>query len=337
VDRIATVAIDHEVTVSVGECMLPLDAVPRAWFYVTKGLEQLGQREVVMVLRIGAGDRAADYHDDPIRFLSTLHHLLGGGQATFDADYTFNVAPGTGFAGGEVGGFTLTEMPDWTSLPWVNPHDYQREPLVVMALPTAEMRVLTRFGAPRLLTLLGLRTRTYPHPWWFDASRAPVADYDAYAQATIAAGAPMMSLPVIEVVRNDRQFQVMYEAVGGPWLHNTLSNAPSVGCLVPRIAQSAQALSVWQPGQQGPAAIGPDGSDDHHLSPSALTIGLNFLMFVHGDVDRQARAVEDGLAVTMTERDWRQLLKSLAAAEPFTWKPGRDGTEVRFQPMPAGF
>jgi len=342
-DPIATVnVIPDAMIATVDECVLPIpgargEPLPRAWVYTSEGFESMDQREFILVLRMRSGDDSVRYAEEPLSVLYALHGWVSEGKR-FDAGACMTLGEPADFGGAAVGGFAFVDVPDWTQFPWIDPDDYEHEPLLVLPLPVAEIQAAYRFGLARVLALLGAQTRSYPHPWWFDRDRAPVLHFDAYRESTILAGAPALSMPYIEVVQDRLRFQVLYDAVDGEWLHDTLADAPEAACLLPRVARSAQALYFWQPGQSGPAAIEPaDGQGgDREAGYGTGTYGLNFLMLGHGDVKPMLRQVEDGLAMTMPEPVWRQLLSHLAAAEPFTWRGPEGSAEVVFSPQPQG-
>jgi hypothetical protein len=74
--------------------------------------------------------------------------------------------------------------------------------------------------------------------------------------------------------------------------------------LLTDLEQSADGCLVWEPGQVGPAAITPPGSQ-------GLRLGGCFVLFVPGQMVDEGRILEDGFAVTLTTPSWEAVRRAL--------------------------
>jgi hypothetical protein len=295
---------------------VPLVALPdaRAWSLITRGLESVGQRELMIIIRRCRGEsRPPDF---PFILFRTLHRLAANGSTVGEGGHTRLAAPVGG--GPPIEGFVYEE-PGGRWWQEMLPDDHSRPPLLVIPLLTGEIDAALSFGHARVLALLGRQARYYPYPEWFDPARAPVLDIAAYRSKTLLKNFPVLHVPYIQVVRYGLRLEITLPRQKCAALLGSVRELPDAVALLPGFARNVLSTMVWRPGQTQPEAIwasthAPEATPRHDAG-----IGVNFLAIIHGDIDPTVVLREDGYALMLSERLWNQFLAALEEGRSLVW------------------
>jgi hypothetical protein len=137
------------------------------WTYVSQGLADVGQKEVVFTIKRRASESQRDYPREPLEWFQILHPLAREGQivdcfhqTTFSRD---------GFLGRSDIRAILYYPP--TGLSTVPPEYLPKERLHAIALTVSEVEVMERCGLMRVISSLGFSERYFPVTPWIDRDR----------------------------------------------------------------------------------------------------------------------------------------------------------------------
>ena len=331
IDRLQLIA--DELSATVDECVIKVVAGPsraerahaRVWVFASIGLERVGQRE--MVLAMLQGDHR-EYPAFPFWLFVEAYRYAAAGTVVEAGGRTILTSPDPN-VGLPIAGFLYDDHPSVRgNLPEIDTSGWVESPLIVVALLDDEIRAAELFGPARVLSLLGVRARAYPYPWWYDARREPVLDFGAYLEASILARVARLHAPYLEVTRAGVHLELVLPLEERERLYDDLQAAPSLVALLPRISTTADKTYIWQPGQQGSVATW-DASEDirPRLVGDHSPVSGNFLVIGHDRVTPTAGPLEDGFGITVPDRLWEQLLASIKAGRPFRWDAGGEAVQ----------
>jgi hypothetical protein len=140
------------------------------WTYISQGLSQLGQKEVLFTVRRRvATEPEGDYHPEPLHWFKFLHSLAQEGRIVGDFQQTIFQST------------TFLDRLDFTMILYCPPTPVSNVPtsylpeerLHAIPLTAAEAEVASRYGYMRALAHLGISERFFPFPPWIDRDRAP--------------------------------------------------------------------------------------------------------------------------------------------------------------------
>jgi hypothetical protein len=209
-----------------------LEAVPgaRAWLFVTRGLEFVGQREMLMVVRRHAAEsRPAHF---PFLLFRTMYRLAADGALMNEGGHTKLAEPVAG--GPPIEGFLYKGDP--TGWHYLVTGERSQPPLLIIPLLTGEIDAALSFGHARVLALLGQQARYYPYPWWFDPARAPVLDIATYRRGTILNQVSALHVPYLQVAQYGVRLEITLPRKECAHLHQDIRSAPEVFTLLPGFA-----------------------------------------------------------------------------------------------------
>jgi hypothetical protein len=148
------------------------------WTYVTDGLRERGQKEVVITLSREEDENASDFPRAPLKFFSHLYEFSEGGESVDVGDVT--QFEGDGFMGRAGIVYAEPESLYGLELPSFS--------LAAVLLTEDELQAVHAFGATRVLALLGKAARHYPYPAWSDRSRPGCLVWEpGHLEPTVAA------------------------------------------------------------------------------------------------------------------------------------------------------
>jgi len=295
------------------------------WIFISRGLERVGQQELFFTIQADGAGSLPHAAQTPLKLFRTVFELAAAGTTVSSGGRTV------------LGGGQGVELDRRTTgfIYWDHPvppirlpvEGLRQNPLVVIPLLDGETETAEQFGQSRVLALLGKQARYHPYPWWFDGRREPVADARAHQQSSILNRWPRMATPYVEVALCGARLDILVHAEDHLTLYRELTKAPDVIALLTGPSRWAKKTFVWQPGQTGTEAIwGNDMASGQLVQPTDPMAG-NFLSIAHGKVDVIAAQREDGFAVLLPKKLWKQFLGALKRCRPFTWDV--PGTEIR--------
>jgi hypothetical protein len=298
--------------VDVNDVELPPPLNARAWLLATRGLVAVGQQEMLLAVRRRPGDtRPPEF---PFVLFRTVHQLAASGATVKTGGFTQlcePIAPRSSIAGFcyQASSYHLSEAAGIT--------DPGVEPLLAVPLLTGEIDVAVRFGASRVLALLGAEYRYFPYPWWFDPGRGPVVDAAQYFNATRLRHTAIVHVPELEVTQFGTRLEIALPLSRCGWLHQLVEGVAEPLSLLCALNRDSPTRLVWRPGQDRPVAIYSPSSD---AIPGDHPISGNFCMFLHGDLDPGVQPVEDGFAIMLSEEQWAATLVAMKNGQPLRWE-----------------
>jgi len=296
------------------------------WTYLTDGLFTHKQKEIMFTLR---GDFEQRPEDDP-RQLFTLFgdffrfaeqgRLVDVGDCTLFAD--------EGFCGRrDFRGIGYIEP---VSLPGVETGE---SPLLAgIMLKNDEAMIAGRLGLTRVVALLGKHYNCYPCPPWSDLNRQPMASLASMENSLLARAS---RVPVrgcfchqnnnlsLRLVLHIRERLEKFLARIGPL-------APLA--LPTQVDPRANACLVWPESTTSPRwAISPPNSDGSRKTGA-------FVLFIPEQPSNRIKIVEDGVAVFLTNNDWKTIREALQSSSdilmPMTGEGGGTFTLEWSKPAP---
>jgi len=225
------------------------------WSYVSHGLTAMDQSEIVFTLRRDPGESSDAFPHDPLHLLATIYRLAAGGQ---------RVGPGD-----------VTEFGDRSFL---GRHllYVEAQPLEQVSLPPSclaallvtadELRAVRAFGTTRVLARLGQASRHYPFPPWSDRRR-PGLEFAGAFEGSVLSKVLCAAQPDVRASVESNQIVVRARRGAQPTWQDRLADLPDESplALLTALDPAANGCLVWVPGQSGPEAIGPPGSDGSRL------------------------------------------------------------------------
>ena len=269
------------------------------WSYVSDGLTAHGQIEIVFTLRRDPAESDSAFPADPMELLATIHGLAESGQRV---------------TAGGVTEFGERRFFDHHVL------YVAAQPLPGVALPSPclagllitddELRAVRTFGPSRLLARLGQATSHYPFPAWSDRRRRGLT-LERTFEASVLSKISRMAFHNVHVGVIDNR--VTLSALRGEqalW-QERLAQLPAHApvALLTAIDPSANGCLTWVPGQTGPEAIIPPGSDGSRVCGC-------FVAFVPGQSGNGGKILEDGLAMELTAEAWQSIRRALVDGSP---------------------
>jgi hypothetical protein len=268
------------------------------WSYVTEGLAAQGQAELVFTLRRDADESPEGFPAEPLQLFSTVHALAGRGQ---------RVGPGGVTEFGEQRLFdhhllyAAAQPMAGVALP---------EPCLAALLVTPdELRAVRAFGPSRVLARMGQAMQFYPFPPWSDRRRSGLALARTFELSLLSQIARALAQGVHVGVVDERIVMSVLRSEQGVW-RERLAQLPESApvALLTAIDPAANGCLTWVPGQKGPEAIVPPGSDGTRVCGC-------FVVFVSEQLDSGGRILEDGLAMQLTRDAWQSVRHALCEGE----------------------
>jgi hypothetical protein len=319
------------------------DRIP-CWTYVTDGLWDAGQKEMIFSLRRHADEEPEAVPQDPLRFFAQVHQLAASGQFVDAGGHTCFRNP-AGFLG-------RTEMIGFAYAPPECLPDVELPPLeralVAILLTPEEAELVQMLGSYRILTRLGQSVRRYPFPPWsergrqFRLSRAEMQEslLGKFPLAYYAGATARMLVPPMEpaAAGQDRhgtlqatRITLRLPTAQPPGFRETVepfADSWMLGLLT-RPDPEANARLVWNPGQAEMQAIMPENSD-----ASCVTGGFVALV-AEPSLPDGARVLEDGFLVTLGPATRGRVKEALLARQSCIVAPsGPDLIEFALEWLP---
>src|SRR5262245_2084523 len=242
-DKLSAIVYVHELASQKG-------VIP-CWSYVSVGLAARQQAEVVFTLRREPDEPEEAFPEDPLRLFASIHEIAENGQRVTSGSFT--EFGNQGFFG--------------RHLLYV-----RAQPLAGVALPAAclmavlvtteELRAVREFGSTRVLARLGQAAFHYPFPPWADRRRHGLG-LERTLEASLLAKVPRLSAHDVHVaVKNSQLVVTAARSEQASW-QARLAQVPDTVpfALLTAFDPTANGCLTWVPGQKGPEAILPPGSD----------------------------------------------------------------------------
>lgn len=261
------------------------------WSYVSEGLCEHGQKEVVITLRRERGEAAEDFPKDPLHLFGTLFQLATQGRCV---DVGGHSELGTRrFLGHHLLYADAQPLAD-VELPLPC--------LTVLLINDEELRGVRAFGSTRVLSRMGHAARHYPFPPWVERRRRGVSLARTLEQSILTKLSLRISGKIVVSLHDNRVTLGIQRE-----LHDKLRDAELPDAPLAFLAlrdPDANACLVWEPGQGEPAAITPPGGDGSRVA-GAFAVVLGEQPHDGGMI------VEDGFVLELTELSWAKFQRAL--------------------------
>jgi hypothetical protein len=264
--------------------------------YVTQGLAEHGQKEMVFTVRGKAEAEDASFRQRLFSLLASFKQFAEQGR-TVDM--------------GDVTRFGDTRpFPGWHMLyarTWpMSGVPVLRKGLSALLITDKELELFQLCGPARVLALLGKAYSHYPYPPWSDLHRPelPAASILEHSLLPQVATAHTWSARVVQM-----EGDIILRAAPGSHQHfrqlfEQLPDETLPFALLTGIDETANACLTWEPGQREPSAISPPGSKGERVSGC-------FLMVLPGVEKEEARLYEDGFMWCLSRESSKALRRSL--------------------------
>lgn len=272
------------------------------WTYITDGLEDVGQREVIITLRREPDEKPTDFPRAPLKFFSHLHAFADAGESVDAGDVT--QFEGAGFLGLDGIVYTNPQPLEGIEVP--------SGALTAVLVTEEELRVTQLFGASRVLAQLGKASGHYPYPIWSDRSRTGL-DLNRLTEQSVLARIDRVRIPGMRVRVEANRIVASAAPDSAATFKVALDNArENVPLALPTdLDPAADGCLVWEPGRLEPTIAAPPGSRRSRLSGC-------FLALVPGQAEDGGEIVEDGAVVSFSDRSWLAFRGAVETRAPLT-------------------
>jgi hypothetical protein len=299
--------IPGRLRVRVFDRALPVGGRPAAaWQYSTDGFRRQGRPELVLLMLRKPAERKEAFPEDPLRLLRALFEDVAPEQIRAEGDCV-DLSLGRFLGRDDVLGATFSRPDPLRSAV------AQRDLLLVVPLVGDEIDVARRFGALRVLGLLGARHRVFPWPAFFDRDRPAVTPAPGWWDSVLA----KTEVRRIRGVRASAELPMSFSGRMGPGNLVVSLPAASRAAIVEALAGTgAVALTAeLDPEADALAAYDPRTKTSLPLrsreGPVERLAGA-FVAFLPGKEDVAAPR-EDGFVVELTDASRVALLEAVGA------------------------
>ncbi|WP_044183334.1 hypothetical protein [Hyalangium minutum] len=263
--------------------------------YVTEGLAEHRQKEMVLTLRETAEVKEDAFRQRVFSAFSTFKHFAAQGRTVDVGDVT-SFGERRPFPGRQFLYAAASPMPG-VPVP--------QGALAVMLITDKELEIYMRCGAARVFASLGKALGYYPHPSWSDLHRAELPA--SLLEESLLPKVPSVHMWSARVVQTEgdlvlrvapgshEHFRKLFEQLPGetqPFAFLTGMDAAANACL------------VWEKGQSETSAITPPGSRAERISGC-------FLMILPGVEPEGVKQQEDGYVWCLSEASFQALKRAL--------------------------
>ncbi|MBY0549827.1 MAG: hypothetical protein K2W95_21320 [Candidatus Obscuribacterales bacterium] len=286
------------------------------WTYLTKGLTQFGQKEILFALKQEPGQNQGDFPGAPLDFFRNICQYVVKGEY-LDAG-SITIFGDSGFLSGKFRAMGYIQPPAVSD---VNAAD---NTLWAMLIMPHELEAARLGGLSRVMALLGRNDLHFPCPLWNDLNREEVVTAAMLADMgeSPIAQFPRMPLHVASVSRFENKLKcvIPLSALENfSQLQDLDEEIPMT--LLTGLDSSADGFLVWQSDASTPLAITAPGFPGNRL-------GGAFLCFVPEQDNDLGLISEDGFAYSLTMETWRKLRQSLINGRSCTVKASGNGLDL---------
>ncbi|KAL4897584.1 heterokaryon incompatibility protein-domain-containing protein [Aspergillus ambiguus] len=276
------------------------------WTYISKGLQKLGQKEVIFTVRRRAAIEAVtDFPPGPLEWFQILHSLALSGQIVDQFSQTNFVEPPPLL---DRLGIRLIIYYPPLEIRNVPPSIMPQDRLHAIPLTASEAKVAQSYGVMRIISHLGSSERRFPVVPWIDRDRRDCITM-RQMEGSVRDRLPMYSFVGISCVQRGSDITLHIPSSAEDELTAKVEALPtstviSLDCFPYEKSDSGM---VWHQG------ITP--------SPRAYGIGLScinfgFIIFCPEQDGDELERVEDGIFLFLTDLTWLRIRKAILQRNP---------------------
>jgi hypothetical protein len=301
--QLAATIYQHEIVSGGG-------SVP-CWSYLSDGLRKTGQKELLLTVTRTQAESPSNL---PLQFFAEVWKHARAGDL-IDAG-GFSDFLESGFLG-PFSGVIYARAQALSGVP------AGADTLAVFLVTDEELDVVRRCGTSRVITRLGYVYRHFPFPPWSDRNRNSVVNPAFWRESVLTKLAlPWLRPAGTRVMKEKGRLRLSLPFHLASSINSFLSKFeptyPVV--LMGEPDPDADALLVWEPGQQQPRATISEGS----LGES---VGGGFVIFDCHDQTNSIQLAEDGFFMFLTADCWADVRRSMQSGVPASVS-GPDGLPI---------
>ncbi len=292
------------------------------WTYVTQGLSSLKQREIIFTLQRDTGQKPEDYPREVAELFAEIFQSAEHGDPVDVGE--FSLLGEAGFLGNK----------DIKGIAYVEPERFPGVEtggaplLAAILLKNDEAAIARDFGLTRVLALLGRKYHYYPCPPWSDLKRQPDISLDAMGDSILKKVAKAKARATFYEEHNRVSLRMFLKGPpGSPLPLHNLAELPAdrLVVLFTQIDERANACVVWPTEGGKHVAISPPDSDGTRRTG-------NFITFVPEQNANEIKWAEDGLAIFLTNSDWKKIRDAILSGSDLLIPPsGKDGASFSLE------
>ena len=288
------------------------------WSFVSKGLLSHHQKEIIVTLQRPDSVSPDDYPRELLRLFTTQFSSAQQGRTVDIGDITVFSKP-VKTRSGSYGGLGYTRPEGFVGV------EMPQVPLIAgILLRLDEAQVAREFGLTRVLALLGLQNRYYPHPTWSDLRRRPVA---TLAEMQASAVHSLTGISVLgSFCLENYNIRLLLNCSSAPRLANFLHVVPPSEVFALHLLPDPHAdmCAVWSPALPAFGGITREGGD-------ASRITGNFLAFAPHVQKKEILRLEDGYVAFISSECCTKIRHALESASDHTQVDGNLIVSIHWQ------
>ncbi|MFX1255313.1 MAG: TGF-beta receptor interacting domain-containing protein [Promethearchaeota archaeon] len=289
-DKLYVNIFNHDITI--GNSTIP------CWSYVTKGLKDYNQKEIIFTLKREQNETEQDFPDIPLILFKQIYNFAKERRLVDIGDFT--QFKGNEFLGSNALLYVPSESLNDVQMPKIS--------LSAILLADGELDLVKSFGFSRLLTGLGKKYTYYPFPTWSERGRESLPFEGMKNSILLKTRAIQIS--GIYINKTNDQISLRINVKNRNKLKEIMEQIPADNpiAFLTEIDPIADSCLTWNDDGSQPFAISLPGSSGRCMSGC-------FILFVPNQPKNIERIIEDGFGILLTSSSWNVLQQALTGGE----------------------
>ncbi len=289
------------------------------WTYQSRGLCDLGQKEILFALKQDDGQSPGSFPGAPLDFFKNIaEYVLKGEYLDAGSITTFG---DSGFLSGRFRAIGYVQPP---AIAEACPPE---KTLWALLLTANELEAARIGGLSRIMALMGKRDLYFPCPLWNDLQRDDSVSDDMLLAMNRSPMSQFPRMPLHSVTASRMENKV--DCLIPTSARASLSQLRDLDEEMPMailtgIDGAADGFLVWQKDEKAPLAITAPGFPGDRL-------GGSFLCFVPDQDHDLGLISDDGFAFSLTAQSWRKIRQALVEGKPCAVAATNPGLDLEIQ------